>query len=356
MERPASFRDTAAFHLANSQDLWSGGTDAAPEVRRPGTGSRTRAVTPPPRAPGDTPRASVTARPPAPAEITTPAIRTGVVPAPTVPATPATPAVPPGAPAGARRVRVRAAAAAVCLVLGIGLIGGAAAGSWLANSSDARPAAEAAFTKGRDVWHNAPVDTLFPRTLNSLGTGPGGADRHWTRIAVAPDNGCAGAFDPLLAKALSPVGCARLLRATYADATRTGVVTVGAQITTADRTAMQALHARFGTEKLTARTDLMPRPYPAQGTLAAGFGTAQRASWSVRVLTDLPVVVYAVSGFADGRAVADPQDAEAATRPGATSTPAQSGLGHGAKDLADHLEAAFRKASAGTPRATEATK
>ncbi|MFF2925183.1 hypothetical protein ACFVTP_22705 [Streptomyces celluloflavus] len=345
MERPASFRDTAAFHLANSQDLWSGGTGAAPEVRLPGTGSRTRAATPPPRAPVD-------ARPPVPNEIPTPAIPAGVGSESAVPIPPR----PPGAPAGARRARVRAAAAAVCLVLGIGLIGGAAAGSWLANSSDARPAAEAAFTKGRDVWHNASVDTIFPRTLNSLGTGPGGADRRWTRIAVAPDSGCAGAFDPLLAKALSPVGCARLLRATYADATRTGVVTVGAQITTADRTAMQALRTRFSTEKLTARTDLMPRPYTAQGTLAAGFGTAQRASWSVRVLTDLPVVVYAVSGFADGRAVADPQDAEAATRPGATSTPAQSGLGHGAKDLADHLEAAFRKASAGTPRATEATK
>ena len=64
-----------------------------------------------------------------------------------------------------------------------------------------------------------PWTTSSPQTLEGMGAGPGGADRHWIRVAVAPDSNCRGAFDPLLSKALSPVGCSRLLRATYADET-----------------------------------------------------------------------------------------------------------------------------------------
>ncbi|KOG50485.1 hypothetical protein ADK74_02080 [Streptomyces decoyicus] len=243
-------------------------------------------------------------------------------------------------------------AAAACLVLGIGLIGGAAAGGWLTEKAvGSPPDAEAAFAKGHDVWRNTPVDTLFPRTVNGLGVGPGGADRTWTRIAVAPDSACKGAFDPKLAAALAPAGCVRLLRATYVDATRSGFITVGAQITKADQAGMMALNTRFSTKNLGIRTDLMPLPYAAKGTLAADFGRAQRASWTVRVLTDLPAVVFAVSGFADGRTFTEPQPAEAATRPGATTAPAESGLGHDAKDLADRIEADFRKA-AGSPTQT----
>ncbi|UNO43703.1 hypothetical protein KGS77_05060 [Streptomyces sp. MST-110588] len=247
-----------------------------------------------------------------------------------------------------RRPVGRIAAAAACLVLGLGLLGGALAGSWLAEDPEDRPAAEVTFARGREVWHNAPVDALFPPALSGPAAGPGGADRSWTRIAVAPDSGCSGAFDPLLSKALSPVGCARLLRATYVDATRTSVITAGVLITKADPAGMKALRTRFTKEQLTRRTDLMPRPYAAKGTPAAHFGPAQRVSWSIRVPTDLPVVLYAVSGFADGRTVTDPQSAEEATR--AQGTPAaESGLGHDAKDIAYRVEQTVRKQTAKAP-------
>ncbi|MFC7511587.1 hypothetical protein ACFQV4_17890 [Streptomyces thermocarboxydus] len=36
------------------------------------------------------------------------------------------------------------------------------------------------------------------------GRRPREADRVWTRIAVAPDSGCKGAFDALLSRALAP--------------------------------------------------------------------------------------------------------------------------------------------------------
>ncbi|MGW2617097.1 hypothetical protein [Streptomyces sp. NPDC001500] len=238
--------------------------------------------------------------------------------------------------------RGRTAAAAACVVLGLGLIGGAATGSWLVGGSGESPE-RSAYTSAGDLWHNVPVDQLFPPTVDGQGAGPGGADRTWTRIAVAPDAGCAGAFDPLLLKVLAPVGCRRLLRATYTDATQSYVTTVGLLFTTADAASMRALDARFAKEGLAQRADLMPRPYAAEGTAAAGFGDRQRASWTVSVLTDAPVVVYAVSGWADGRTVDTPQPAPRATATGATTAPAQAGLGNEAQGLADRVERGLRK-------------
>ncbi|WP_406509396.1 hypothetical protein [Streptomyces sp. NBC_00212] len=275
---------------------------------------------------------------------------------PPLPAAPPKPLLPPEPlsdepgplrPVPARRPG-RVAAAAVCVVLGVGLIGGAAAGTWLDDDSDG-PAARSNYTAARDLWHSVPVDTLFPRTIRGTGAGPGGADREWTRIGVAPDGDCAGALDPLLLKVLQPVGCARMVRATYADATATSVTTVGLVFTQAEPAAMTALAHRFSTEKLGDRPDLMPRTYPVKGGVAAAFGDKQRASWTVRVLTDAPVVVTAVSGFADGRAVTTPQSAEQATADGASGPAAEAGLGHDAQSIADNVERGLRKKAAASP-------
>jgi hypothetical protein len=197
-----------------------------------------------------------------------------------------------------------------------------------------------------------PVDRLFPPTVRGLGAGPGGADRTWTRVAVAPDSDCTGAFDPLLREALAPVGCARLLRATYTDATQSYVTTVGLLFTEADASAMKLLAARFKSEGLARRTGLMPRPYAAADTVAAAFGDRQRASWTVSVLTEAPVVAYAVSGWADGRTVDSPQPAADALRAGATTAAAQAGLGNEAQGLADRIQRGFRK-TAGAATDTE---
>ncbi|WP_307167528.1 hypothetical protein [Streptomyces rishiriensis] len=238
--------------------------------------------------------------------------------------------------------RGRVAAAAACVVLGLGLIGGAVTGSWLIGDS-ADAAERSTYTTAGGLWHNVPVDQLFPPTVDGQGAGPGGADRTWTRIAVAPDGDCADALDPLLLKVLAPVGCRRLLRATYTDATESYVTTVGLLFTTADAAAMRSLDTRFTKEKLAERTDLMPRPYAAKDTVAAAFGDKQRAAWTVSVLTDAPVVVYSVSGWADGRVVDTPQPAPAATAAGATTAPAQAGLGNEAQGLADRIERGLRK-------------
>ncbi|WP_427923559.1 hypothetical protein [Streptomyces sp. cg40] len=256
-------------------------------------------------------------------------------------------------PLGAR-IRSRTAAVAACVVLGLGLIGGAVTGSWL-TGDDGDDGGASTFAAAGQLWHSVPVDQLFPPTVQGQGAGPGGADRTWTRIAVAPDTGCAGAFDPLLSKVLAPVGCQRLLRATYTDATQSYVTTVGLLFTKADTAAMTSLSTRFKNEKLGDRTDLLPRPYAAKDTVAAAFGDKQRASWTVSVLTDAPVVVYAVSGWADGRTVDAPEPADEAVTSGSTAAPAQSGLGNEAQGLADRMERSLRK-TVDSPSETSASE
>lgn len=232
----------------------------------------------------------------------------------------------------------RTTAAAACLVLGLGLLGGAAAGAWLTDEPEQPPAAQRVYEEVRALWRNVPVDDLFPPTVRGRKAGPGGADREWIRVAVAPDSGCSHAFDEALAEALAPAGCRRLVRATYVDATISNVITVGVLFTEAGPARMRQVHDRIERDGLLARRDAMPRPYAARGTAAADFGDTQRASWTLRVHTDAPLVVYAVSGFADGRTVSEPQPAAEATRKGATTAPAQAGLGHAAQGLADRIE------------------
>lgn len=246
--------------------------------------------------------------------------------------------------------RHRPVLAAVCMVLGLGLLGGAAVGALinhdpLVPAPTAAEASASAYGATRDLWHSTPVNTLFPPTVKGRAAGPGGSDRTWTRIGIAPASGCADAFDPLLAKLLAPIGCVRLLRATYADATSTDVTTVGILVTKSDAATMRALHDRWNDEHLGARTDLMPRPVAFAGTAASGFGDKQRASWTVAVSADLPVVVYAVTGFADAREITDPEPVDAATADGATTAAAEAGLGDTAQALSDEVYADVREAA-----------
>ncbi|WP_276205621.1 hypothetical protein [Streptomyces showdoensis] len=235
----------------------------------------------------------------------------------------------------------RVLAAAGCAVLGLGLVGGALAGALLAESGAGEPAEPPGYSQAKGIWHDAPVDTLFPRTLSGPAAGPGGAARTWTRIVVAPDAPCTAAVLPKgLLAALKVPGCERVLRATYTDATSSHVTTVALVFTQADPATMRTLGSRA--------EDDAPPALKAPATVAAGFGDLQRASWWRHVLPDLPVVVTSVSGFADGRAVAEAEPATRAMTAKRTTAVAQAGLGHEAKGVGDGVERALRKAVAAT--------
>ncbi|HEY9372119.1 hypothetical protein [Streptomyces sp.] len=246
-----------------------------------------------------------------------------------------------------RPVRVRrvgwVVAAGTCLVLGLGLVGGAVAGVLLARQDAGAAEEPVGYAEARAAWHSTPVDTLFPRTLKGAGSGPGGADRVWTRLTIGPDAPCSAAvLSPALVATLQPTGCVRVVRATYTDATATSVITVGLVFTDADATAMRTLGGQLTTGGRNKLADHMPHALPAPGTPAARFGDPQRASWQLATVPELPVLVYAVSGFADGRPVPKPQPAAEAMSGGQTTAVAQAGLGHEAKGVADRIERGLR--------------
>ncbi|MFE0641815.1 hypothetical protein ACFW2Y_09450 [Streptomyces sp. NPDC058877] len=268
-------------------------------------------------------------------------------------------ALPPEVPVGATDLRPvrersirRTLAVAVCTVLGLGLVGGALVGVWLAAAEPTEPAEPVGYAEAKELWHEAPVDTLFPRTLAGRGDGPGGADRTWTRIVVAPDAACTPAVlaSGLLAT-VEPLGCERVLRATYTDATASSVITVGLVFTRADVAAQGAL----GTDLTTRLGADVPPALSGPGTVAARFGPPQRAAWWLAAPADLPVVVTAVSGFADGRMVdGGPLLADLAMTARRTDAVSQAGLGHEAKGIAERLVGLLRTAA--TTAATTAAK
>ncbi|WP_374773199.1 hypothetical protein OG756_08995 [Streptomyces sp. NBC_01310] len=229
---------------------------------------------------------------------------------------------PPPQPAHAppRRHPARVTAAVLCVLLGGGLVGGAAVTTWADHRAANRPLpSDAAYRKAESLWRAAPVDSLLPPVLTGPSAGPGGADRTWTRVALAPDADCPAALAADWQTLLADAGCTRVLRATYTDATRSSLITVGLVFTPADVPAMTAL-----TGRITA-----PPAY--------GFTDGQRAAWAASVLDEAPVVVYTVSSFADGRPLDAPRPAGDLMKKDATGAVAQAGLGHEAKALADRI-------------------
>ncbi|MFJ8012218.1 hypothetical protein [Streptomyces sp. NPDC096339] len=232
---------------------------------------------------------------------------------------------PAGHPGHPRRSPARVLAAAVCATLGTGLLAGAGLTVWSEHrATHHAPSANAAYGKARSLWHSAPVDSLLPPVLAGPAAGPGGADRSWTRTALAPDADCPAALPSDWQQLLATTGCTRVLRATYTDATGSSLITVGLVFTPADAPAMAALTGRF----------TAPPGY--------GFAGAQRAAWTASVLPDAPVVLYTVSAFADGRHLETPLPAEDLMKKDATGPAARAGLGHEAKGLAGRVAAALR--------------
>lgn len=250
--------------------------------------------------------------------MTTTTPRTAVLGEPDPPPEPAP--TPPPLPAPPRRRPGRVLAAVLCALLGLGLIGGAGADAWLEHLASHRPLpAGAVYREAESLWRSAPVDTLFPPVLAGPAAGPGGANRMWTRIAVAPDAACPAALAADWQDLLAATGCTRVLRATYTDATRSSLITVGMVFTPADASAMTALTGRF------------------TAPLAYGFADSQRAAWTASVIEWAPVVLYTVSAFADGRPLDAPRPAQDVMKEDATGAVAQAGLGHEAKAVADRI-------------------
>ncbi|CAM5415811.1 hypothetical protein SALBM311S_12787 [Streptomyces alboniger] len=221
----------------------------------------------------------------------------------------------PGSPAAAACVRARSRGSSEpCARPGVGSVGEPGQSGKRDSSSP----------RAGGLWHSVPVDQLFPPTRGGPGCRPRPRrphlDPHRRRpghqLARTPSTPCwARPSHPSAAS-----GCC-------APPTRTPRrATVHHQSASSSPRptppAMSALAKGFTDQGLADRTNLMPRPYAAKGTIAASRSTEQRALLDhVRPHRRSRRRVYAVSGWADGRTVDDPQPAAQAMTSGATTSP-----------------------------------
>ena len=115
------------------------------------------------------------------------------------------------------------------------------------------------------------------------------------RVGIARQAACTAAADPAAAPVLDRYGCAKMLRATYIDATDSLVVTVGVAVMPGQGAAEATIRA------LPVRQNVQQgvRPLAFRNTLAAGFGESQQ-QLSVAISRG-PYLILSAAGFADGR-------------------------------------------------------
>jgi hypothetical protein len=149
-------------------------------------------------------------------------------------------------------------------------------------------------------WRTWPAGQIFPRTLGYELPGyafSGVRGLHLTarRVGIARMAHCTNAVDTAAAKILTGQGCQVVLRATYVDATRSLVATVGVAVLptpAAAASAATALSAGSG-----VRPGVVPVPFPR--TIAARFFEPERQLTVAN--SDGPYLVLSTAGFADGR-------------------------------------------------------
>ncbi len=156
-------------------------------------------------------------------------------------------------------------------------------------------------------WRAMPKTRIFPAYIGYVvGARAIGATlklKAW-RLAIAPQAPCAMAAGArtALVQLLNRDGCQTVLRATYADATSSLVVTIGIGVLkdqeSATAVARYLTHAPAQASGSVSHSVVL-RPFQVAGTPAATFGLRQRQlSW---VAGAGPYLVMATVGYADGR-------------------------------------------------------
>ncbi|MCO5994262.1 hypothetical protein [Actinoallomurus rhizosphaericola] len=207
-----------------------------------------------------------------------------------------------GTPGEAPPRRRRRRATAVLAAAGaVGLVAGLAGMALEFGRAPTRAERAAAGTRELAArWRIRTAGEIFPPTVrNASGLEPA------YRIGIAQPAACAEALDAQVAHAFIAQGCRVVLRATYTDATRTLLTTVGAVVMPDQdkaETAMEALSAG-GHERYALRVV----PFP--DTVAADWEDARRQFTAYRS-GPTPYVIVQVSGWVDGRTMPETADKE----------------------------------------------
>jgi hypothetical protein len=228
------------------------------------------------------------------------------------PSEPAWPAVP-------QRSRRRPGLTVVVLILALCGLAGSVVGmvnQFLPRSFTAAQQRQIMAWEMARRWRTTPAGKMFPATVSYQLPGialnsSNGLRLTAQRVGIARQAGCAAATDRTAGQILDRLGCTAVLRATYGDPTDSMVVTVGVAVLP-DKAAAAAAAGDLsaaGTGPASggnagggpASGQLRPgiRPAAFSGTLAAGFGDAQRQlSFDT---SDGPYLILAAAGFADRR-------------------------------------------------------
>jgi hypothetical protein len=199
------------------------------------------------------------------------------------------------------RGRVRIAAAATVLVLGVAGLGVSLAGvatQLLPRQFTASQQRRIADWEVAGRWRTSQAGAIFPATVTY--SPPGALDDSGRltltarRLGIARQASCATAAEPAVAAVLTRNGCAAMLRATYVDGTDSYVVTVGVGVMPGSAQAAAA-----GRELPTASRDAGVRPVRFAGTAAAWFTNPQR-QLAASVAAGTYVFFYTI-GYADDR-------------------------------------------------------
>ncbi|AQZ68893.1 unnamed protein product [[Actinomadura] parvosata subsp. kistnae] len=182
-------------------------------------------------------------------------------------------------------------------------VAGSAAGTELTRGPTAAELRAAAEREVADRWRTWPTGRIFPATL-PYSAEQGGRERA-SRIGISPRTSCGDSVDTPAVPALREAGCRGVLRATYIDALRGVLVTIGVVALRDELNAVRAKSAFADTGKPSPGL----RPLAFRGTLADRFTAAVRQAGSVRQAG--PYLVLTTAGQVDGR----PADAAGEPRP-----------------------------------------
>ncbi|WP_223167226.1 hypothetical protein [Nonomuraea sp. SYSU D8015] len=180
-------------------------------------------------------------------------------------------------------------------------VAGSAAGTELTRGPSTAELNAAAKREVAERWRTWPAGRIFPATL-PYSAEQGGQERA-TRIGISPHISC-DSVDARAARALRKAGCRALLRATYTDALRGVLVTIGVAALPDE---LRAARAKSG---FADNGKPVPglRPLAFRDTIAYRFTPSVRQTGSVRQAG--PYLVLTTAGEVDGRpgsAVGEPR-------------------------------------------------
>jgi hypothetical protein len=184
-------------------------------------------------------------------------------------------------------------ASALTLVCAVAAgVAGSAAGTELTRGPNAAELHAAAGREVAERWRTWPAGRVFPDSL-PYAAEQGGQERA-KRIGISPGTAC-DTVDAKAVKALRAAGCAGVLRATYIDALRGVLVTVGVVALPDEARAVLAKSAFADNGKPVPGV----RPLAFDGTVAERFTSSMRQAGSVRQAG--PYLVLTTAGQVDGR-------------------------------------------------------